>query len=505
MSLRPTHSRLRFVLFIALIATLFSEMASAAYCTSAGGSTSYEWIDSVKAGNFEKVSGNNGGYADYTSEGPVALVKGDNDLTLTPGFGPGIYTENWYVWIDVDQNQVFSSTELLYTASSNAAVNGSLVIPDTALTGNTRMRVIMSYSTFDSACGSFTWGEAEDYTVNIGAATTPPVADLYTLNIENDYTLTRTGNLGDSVTWVIEKDGAIVLRRSAASEMTFRYWANTSGSNFRAWVERGTANIVSNTIEYTPGQTVRTHELKVAAGYGYEIQRGGVLGEPLNWVIEKDGVVMLTRDASNELNYTYPDNTDGSYFRVWLEQNVNGTDVVVSNVVYYVPGIPIYDFNLTLNKAYDVIRTGALGDPLIWVIEKDGVIVLQRNASNELRYNYFGNTAGANIRVWLKQFINGQYVVVSNTIQYTVNNSINDYALTLGPGYEITRNGNLGDSVSWVIEKNGNIVLERNASNELSYTYYSNTFGAQIRVYLQKFLGSEGYRRVSNIIEYTVQ
>jgi hypothetical protein len=76
--------------------------------------------------------------------------------------------------------------------------------------------------------------------------------------------------------------------------------------------------------------------------------------------------------------------------------------------------------------------------------------------------------------------------------------------VTLGDNYELTRNGSLGDKITWVIKKNGSVVLKRYASNELSYTYYSNTPGSAIQVYLQQYIDGY-YQPVSNTVEYMVQ
>jgi PKD repeat protein len=51
--------------------------------------------------------------------------------------------------------------------SGSAAVTGSITIPAEAVAGNTRLRVAMSYGGFAEACGSFTYGEVEDYTLSI--------------------------------------------------------------------------------------------------------------------------------------------------------------------------------------------------------------------------------------------------------------------------------------------------------------------------------------------------
>jgi len=51
---------------------------------------------------------------------------------------------------------------------SVTTLSKSFIIPITAKSGYTRMRVMMHYSSFlNQPCGSFVDGEVEDYTVNI--------------------------------------------------------------------------------------------------------------------------------------------------------------------------------------------------------------------------------------------------------------------------------------------------------------------------------------------------
>jgi len=77
-------------------------------------------------------------------------------------------------------------------------------------------------------------------------------------------------------------------------------------------------------------------------------------------------------------------------------------------------------YQLSVDSNFTIHRSGQLGDNLTLVIEKDGNIVLERYAKNELEYKYFRNTKGSNFRVWLKKYVDGGYKVVSNVIEYTV-------------------------------------------------------------------------------------
>jgi hypothetical protein len=146
-------------------------------CDSEATNASYEWIQKVDFASSSNDSGTNGGFGDFTNQ-VVDLSTGPNPVTLTPGFKYSSYNEYWNIWIDLDQDHNFSANELLYSGSSRETILTEIQIPDEALPGNTGMRVSMKYGASPAACGTFTWGEVEDYTVNIAGSnndTTPPV------------------------------------------------------------------------------------------------------------------------------------------------------------------------------------------------------------------------------------------------------------------------------------------------------------------------------------------
>lgn len=142
------------------------------YCSSQGSDVSFEYIDYVGIGGIDNTTGANGGYADFTNlVGNVAY--GANTIVLSVGFANSAYTEFWSVWIDFNHDGVFDASEEVVAASTSSAANNSynFTIPNTALAGNTRMRVSMLYNADSSPCQSFTYGEVEDYTLNIGGST----------------------------------------------------------------------------------------------------------------------------------------------------------------------------------------------------------------------------------------------------------------------------------------------------------------------------------------------
>jgi hypothetical protein len=139
-----------------------------------------EWIGGVSMNGGGMSSGSNGGYANFTSAPAIQVTQGPNTIVLTPGFSYSSYTEYWAVWVDLNRDQVFTANELVFSGSSASALTGTLNIPTTAATGPTRMRVVMQYGGTPPACGSFTYGEVEDYTVNVVAGPgQPPTSPAY--------------------------------------------------------------------------------------------------------------------------------------------------------------------------------------------------------------------------------------------------------------------------------------------------------------------------------------
>lgn len=139
------------------------------YCASQGNNTYYEWIDLVELGTINNSTGANGGYADFTNLSTNVTRGASTTIYVSAGFRSSSYTEYWQVWIDLDQSGTFDSDELLVSGSSSSAdrLQATLDIPSGATLGTTRMRVTMKYNSAADPCETFSYGEVEDYTVNI--------------------------------------------------------------------------------------------------------------------------------------------------------------------------------------------------------------------------------------------------------------------------------------------------------------------------------------------------
>ncbi|OFX46742.1 MAG: hypothetical protein A2046_01160, partial [Bacteroidetes bacterium GWA2_30_7] len=159
------------------------------YCTSMATSTSDEEIFNVTVGTLNNSStcsttGGTGSilnqYSDYT-----AIVAAPNltqglsvSFSIQIGTCGGNYSNGTAIFIDYNQNgDLTDAGERVYgdavTVYGTHYVTGSFVVPTDALIGNTFMRVINIEGTAGASinpCITYTWGETEDYIVNIIAA-----------------------------------------------------------------------------------------------------------------------------------------------------------------------------------------------------------------------------------------------------------------------------------------------------------------------------------------------
>jgi serine protease len=140
------------------------------YCPFPAGSE-YEYLESVSINDLENISGDDGGYGDYTAQSTSLETGGSYTVTIRPAWVDGVYPENYRVLIDLNQDGTFDlANETVGSVSNSTApiVEVPIFLPDDAQTGSTRMRIVMSY--VDSGapgCGQTIEGEVEDYCVTI--------------------------------------------------------------------------------------------------------------------------------------------------------------------------------------------------------------------------------------------------------------------------------------------------------------------------------------------------
>lgn len=147
--------------------------AGITYCASQGNSTADERISKVVFGTINNTSTGTTGYENYTAISTNAARGTAYTITITPVWTSTTYNEGYAVFIDYNQDGDFSdSGETVWTkaASKTTPVTGSITIPATATLGTTRLRVSMKYNAIPTSCEAFSYGQVEDYSINITAS-----------------------------------------------------------------------------------------------------------------------------------------------------------------------------------------------------------------------------------------------------------------------------------------------------------------------------------------------
>jgi hypothetical protein len=194
------------------------------YCPSNATTTFNEEILNVKLGTLNNSStcssvGGPGSiqsqYSNYTTTVAPPNIAATASYLLNISVGTcGTNNLNMTkVFIDYNQNGLFTDPgETVYASTTPATganiINSTIIIPSNALIGQTRMRVVTVQSTSASnvnSCGTYSWGETEDYLVNITPAPTCPQPSSLSVNdATNNTALLQWTNGGSETQWEIE-------------------------------------------------------------------------------------------------------------------------------------------------------------------------------------------------------------------------------------------------------------------------------------------------------------
>jgi hypothetical protein len=136
------------------------------YCDSSSAMCPYEYIEHVACGTIDNTSGC-GMYEDYTDLS-TDMTRGQamEIIIESPGYRENDLTS---VWVDWNQDGDFEDAdeEFAFGDPGGNITIGDITPPVDAMLGETRMRITVQWKGPIDPCGKFTFGEVEDYTVNV--------------------------------------------------------------------------------------------------------------------------------------------------------------------------------------------------------------------------------------------------------------------------------------------------------------------------------------------------
>lgn len=256
------------------------------YCVSRATSIDDEEIFQVSVGtstnnsNCSSVISGQGSiknkYSNYKNLTPINLNKGVTiPFSISVGTcGVNLYDNIAAIYIDYNQNGSFlDAGENVYVSSYSSAnsitsprvLTGNFQIPNTAETGITGMRIVAVENPVVEPCGEYTWGETEDYLVNISAGTlcsgtpnTPLISVPISVCSTSSFTLNASGTaLGSGVQfqWQLRPNGSSSW--SDISGATDIIYSMNSGISIATFFRLKSTCINSNLSSFSNEQIVQ--------------------------------------------------------------------------------------------------------------------------------------------------------------------------------------------------------------------------------------------------------
>lgn len=294
------------------------------YCASNGNNTSDEYISRVQFNTIDNsTSASSGGYGDFTTQSTTVTKGTAYNITITPTWTGTVYNEGYSVWIDYNQDGDFTDAgEQVFTqsATQSSPISGTVTISSSATNGNTRMRVSMKYNGIPTSCESFSYGEVEDYTLNITTGTTDTEAPtaptgLAASNITQT-TLTlnwnaSTDNVGVTGYDIYQGASNVGSVTTTTANITGLTAATNYSFSVRAKDLAGNVSAASNTVNVTTQSGGMTCSTTETLPYAEGLESGfgawtNLSGDDLDWT---------RRTGSTPSSSTGPSSaSEGSYY-----------------------------------------------------------------------------------------------------------------------------------------------------------------------------------------------
>lgn len=202
-----------------------------------------------------------GGYRAPT--GVSATVSAGQALPLSGTLLSTAYAEGVTIWGDLNRNGVYEPAqgEVLFQTDGTVfgSFAGQLTLPASTSAGLLSIRVLVTYSAVpQDPCGTYSYGEAEDYVLNVGGSATAPSADLRLFMQVGS----RLAAVNQPVSY------SVTVRNNGPSDATDVSWQNRlpAGLTFVG----GSAGLINS------GATVSSDSFSLAKGasvtFAYQVQ-----------------------------------------------------------------------------------------------------------------------------------------------------------------------------------------------------------------------------------------
>ncbi len=155
-------------------------VSACSYCSMSYSNTSDDYISKVVFNNIDNSSASTN-FSDFTSVS-TDVAQGSTYTLSVDVTVNGSWVQHTWAWFDWNGNCDFTDAGEAFDLGATPGTSGThtltvdVTIPAGADLGTTRMRIAEHYNSDPTSCQTSTYGEGEDYSINIvdGGSVTPP-------------------------------------------------------------------------------------------------------------------------------------------------------------------------------------------------------------------------------------------------------------------------------------------------------------------------------------------
>ncbi len=355
------------------------------YCEAGSNDDTDEFIERVQFVDIDNTTTIGGGYNDYTHISTDVETEGSYPITITNG--DHYSSDQMGCWVDWNYDGDFEDADESFTIAYSSSIGtGTVTVPADARIGSTTMRLRVMYTGTLSPCGNASYGEVEDYTLNVlpngvygGTASANPTV----ICVSGTTTLTLSGWVGDDMQWQSSPDGSTWSDISGAVSTPYTTAIFTSDTYFRAEVTMAgydpaysnTALVYVNDAPVAGTAAVDVNE--ICEGETVILSLTGQSGD-IQWQESPDGTSWVNISGAVGTPYTTSALDADTYFRA--EVSNPGCDPAYSNdelvTVYDAPvgGTASADeTSICTGSSTTITLTGYTGD-IQWQNSPDGSV-----------------------------------------------------------------------------------------------------------------------------------
>ncbi len=321
------------------------------YCTATSNNATEEWISNVSFNTINNSVNTTAGYEDFTYISTDVTQGNTYNASVSCG-SIGSWSEYYWIFIDWNSDCDFDDSGESYnlgSATGTNSLNTNITVPTGIEPGNKRMRVIVKFGGVPGSCETFSYGQVEDYTVNV--LPTDLVVDLRVL-LEGPYNAST-----NQMSTTLNTSGYVPINQPYNPPVP--YYDNSNP----VWQYTGTESVPAIPANVVDWVVVQLRD----AGSPANATSATIVGSQAGFVLN-NGTIVGT-DGSSPLSFTT--SFSQNLYAVVFHRNHLG--IISSSGLLEIGGVYSYDFTSGSGQSYGGTNAVKELEPGVWgMIAADG-------------------------------------------------------------------------------------------------------------------------------------